>query len=88
MSSTNSKPRIIISNSCQIMCPKPGRVRRIKNGKDFIYKIPKKLNLELISLNEIEKDFDEIKSKKEQKELIYLIKKAKKFKTNKNKTTN
>ena len=88
MSSLTSKPKIIKFNSSQIMHPKPGRVRKIKNGKDFIHKIPKKLNLELISLNEIEKDFNEIKSKNEQKELIYLIKKAKKCKINKNKTAN
>ena len=84
----SSKPRIIICNSTNIICPKAERVRRIKNKKDYIKKIPKKLNLDLISLKEIEKDFKEMKHKNEQKELYYLIKKAKKCKNNMNKTEN
>ena len=84
----SSKPGYIICDSPKIMCPKPERVRRIKHKKDYIKKIPKKLNLDLISLKEIEKDFKEMTNKDEQKELYYLIKKAKKCKSDKNKTSN
>ena len=84
----SSKPGYIICDSPKIMCPKPERVRRIKHKKDYIKKIPKKLNLDLISLKEIEKDFKEMKNKNEQKELYYLIKKAKNCKNKMNKTEN
>ena len=85
MSSNSSIPRYIICAPSQIMCPKPRHVKKIKNKTDKIYKIPKKLNLNLISLNEIEEDFIKIKYINEQKELMKLIRKAKNCK-NKNKT--
>ena len=87
MSSNSSIPRYIICAPSQIMCPKPRHVKKIKNKTDKIYKIPKKLNLNLISLNEIEEDFIKIKYINEQKELMKLIRKAKNCKNkNKNKT--
>ena len=60
-----------------------------KNGKDFWFSRPSKnFNLDLISINEINKDFSEFKSRKEEmkvkKELLNLIKKVKKSKNNKN----
>ena len=86
--SSKTSPRYIICDSPQIFRPKPERVHRIKIAKDFFYKKPKTFNLDLISENEIKNDFDEFKSKSEeikaQKELIYLIKKCKKEKKNKN----
>ena len=85
MSSNSSIPRNIICATSQIMCPKPRHVKKIKNKTEKIYKIPKKLNLNLISLNEIEEDFIKIKYINEQKELMKLIRKAKNCK-NKNKT--
>ena len=89
MSSRSSIPKYIVCNPSQIMFPKPRHIRKIKNRKEKIYKIPKKLNLNLISLNEIEEDFIKIKYENEQKELIKLIKKAKKCKNNNhNKTQN
>ena len=89
MSSNSSIPRYIICAPSQIMCPKPRHVKKIKNKTEKIYKIPKKLNLNLISLNEIEEDFIKIKYENEQKELIKLIKRAKKCKNNNhNKTQN
>ena len=89
MSSESSKTKYIISETTKIYCPKPERVRRIKNGKDFCFSKPSKnFNLDLISINEINKDFSEFKSRKEEmkvkKELLNLIKKVKKSKNNKN----
>ena len=87
--SSDNDPIYIIIDSAKIFCPKPERIRTIKNEKDYFYSYPnKKLNyLDLISLEEIDKDFMEFKSKKEeinsQKELINLIKKSKKNKKNK-----
>ena len=87
MSSRSSIPKYIVCDPSQIMTPKPRHIRKIKNRKEKIYKIPKKLNLNLISLNEIEEDFIKIKYINEQKELMKLIRKAKNCKNkNKNKT--
>ena len=89
MTSEASGPKYIISDSTNIMKPKAERVRKIKHKKDFWYYIPSKnLNLDLISLNEIEKDFEDFKYKKEaqivQKEITNLMNKAKMSKKNKN----
>ena len=89
MTSETSGPKYIISDSTNIIKPKAERVKKIKNKKDFYYYIPtKNLNLDLISLNEIDNDFKDFKSKKEaqivQKEITNLMKKAKMNKKNKN----
>ena len=88
MSFETSDPKYIICDSTKIMKPKAERVRKIKNKKDFWCYIPtKNLNLDLISLNEIENDFKEFKSKKEEqkvhKEISNLLIKAKMNKKNK-----
>ena len=83
----DSSPIMIICDSPKIFHPKPKRNHKIMNNKEHfrkkeIKRIMKKnsLNLESISLQDIENDFIELKSKKEefevQKELSFLIKKA------------